>query len=65
MYRLKDMRSLEQKELYCLIGGSNGVSLTGTLVNALTGAIKALFDVGRNLGSAIRRISCDEMCPIR
>ena len=53
---------LERKELLSIVGG---ISITGTLINAVVRGINAFLDLGRSLGSAIRRISNNNICPIR
>lgn len=52
---------MEKKELLQIVGG---VSITGTLLNSLYKVGNALFEIGRSLGSAIRRIVGGSMCPI-
>lgn len=39
-----------------------GINLTGTLISAFTKAINSLLDVGRSLGTAIRRINSGQIC---
>ena len=41
-----------------------GVSLSGTLINALTGGVKIILEVGRSLGSALRRGKSKKYCPL-
>ena len=55
------MEYLENEKLNLINGGT---SITGSLVTALTSGVKALFDVGRSLGSSVRRLSSDEICPL-
>ena len=55
------MTYLSDEKLNLLDGGE---TITGTLVTALTSGVKALFDVGRSLGSSVRRLSSDEICPL-
>lgn len=43
---------LEKEELLQIVGGIN---ITGTLINALYKGINTIMDIGRSLGSAIRR----------
>ena len=52
---------LEKDELLQIVGG---VSITGTLINALSRGITTLMDLGRSLGSALRRANGGTMCPI-
>lgn len=39
-----------------------GVSVTGTMMNSFIKGIELVIDLGRSLGSAIRRWSDDCMC---
>ena len=55
------MNELEVKELTSITGGE---TVTGTLVDAVTTGIKALFDIGKSLGSSIRRLSTNNICPL-
>ena len=50
---------LEKEKLLQIEGG---VNLTGTLITAFTKAINSLLDVGRSLGTAIRRINSGQIC---
>ncbi len=53
---------MNKNDLLNIVGG---VSITGTLLNALYKGINAIMDVGRSLGSALRRLSDGKMCPVR
>ncbi len=55
------MTDINKEELSTINGGA---SISGTLVSAVTSGIKVLFDVGRSLGSSIRRISDNDLCPL-
>lgn len=55
------MENMTTKELKQTEGG---VNITGSLMNSATSLIRLLFDVGRSLGSAIRRMQSDALCPI-
>ena len=52
---------LEKQELLQIVGGIN---ITGSLISAIHRGISVIMDVGRNLGSAIRRAIGGTMCPI-
>lgn len=52
---------LEKEELLQIVGG---ISITGTLINALSRGITTIMDLGRSLGSALRRAIGGTMCPI-
>ena len=56
------MKNIDDNKLSETYGGD---SLTGTLVNAFVDGIKAIFDVGKSLGFSIRRISGNNLCPVR
>lgn len=53
------MRKIE--DLDQVVGGT---TLSGALINSFTSFIKILLDVGRGLGSSIRRISENNVCPL-
>ncbi|NLL45052.1 MAG: hypothetical protein GX247_05250 [Mollicutes bacterium] len=55
------MNILERNELLKIVGG---ISISGTLINSIVRGINALLEVGRSLGSAIRRIVSKNICPI-
>lgn len=55
------MKELKKQELLQIAGG---ISLNGTIINALCRGIDALLNVGRSLGSAIRRWEGNSKCPI-
>ena len=52
---------VKDKELLQVKGGSD---IAGTLLNYLSTAIKTVFDVGQQLGGAIRRIATGKVCPL-
>lgn len=51
---------LKKHELLIITGGG----ISGTLLNALARGINVLLDLGRSLGTAIRRVSSNSVCPI-
>lgn len=53
------MRRLEKEELICINGG-----IAATTINYLSKLITTVFDIGRALGSAIRRIESDNICSL-
>lgn len=55
------MNILKRDELLQIIGG---VSISGTLINSFVRGINAILEVGRSLGSAIRRIVDKNICPL-
>lgn len=55
------MNKLNNDELYVIEGGA---SLSGTLINAITGAGKFIYNVGQALGSSIRRIVGGNYCSL-
>lgn len=56
------MRELNNKEMMEIVGGANW--LTAAFVNAAARTIETVLDVGRSLGSAIRRIVNGKVCPV-
>lgn len=56
------MNRLDRQQLILITGG---FSLTGTIINAFVTAGKFIFETGRSLGSAIRRINGNKLCTLR
>ncbi len=56
------MKQLDEKELENIYGGE---SISAAVINAFTNIIKILQDAGHNLGSALRRIGENNMCPLK
>lgn len=52
---------LEKEELLNIVGG---ISITASLINSLYRGVNSILELGRSLGSAIRRISGGNMCPL-
>jgi len=52
---------LEKEELLNIVGGIN---ITASFINAIYRGINSVLDVGRSLGSTIRRIVGGRMCPL-
>jgi hypothetical protein len=52
---------LSKEELIQIVGGA---SISGTLINSFVRAINAAMDVGRSLGSAIRRVIAGTKCSL-
>ena len=42
----------------------NGGDIGATFLNYLTNAIKTIYNIGQDLGGAIRRISTGNVCPL-
>ncbi len=57
------MKEVELKELEMqkIAGGS----IASPLINAITKAINSVYDLGRQTGSALRRLISGSYCPIR
>ena len=47
-----------------LLAITGGLDISGAIINAFTGGIKVIMDVGRSLGTAIRRITLGNLCKI-
>lgn len=55
------MQYLNKNELLDIQGGFN---LNGTIINSLVRGINAVLELGRSLGTAIRRIANNSPCPL-
>lgn len=53
------MIELKKEDLVCIDGG---VNISGTLISALSKGVSTLLDMGRSLGTAIRRIGSNNLC---
>lgn len=51
---------LEKQELMMIRGG---VNITGTMISSFVRCLDIMLDIGRSLGSAIRRMSENSICP--
>ena len=56
------MKKITEEEQDKINGGSETIS--GPIISALTTIIKCLRDAGYSLGSGIRRISENDLCPL-
>ncbi len=54
------MKELNRKELLNIEGGA----ISGTLISSITRGINTILDLGRSLGSAIRRLGSNNVCPL-
>jgi len=52
---------LNEYELYNINGGAT--KITATLLNSIARVLSSFIDMGRMVGSAIRRIKNGKMCP--
>ncbi len=57
------MKKIEEERLENIVGGSSNIS--GTIINAFVNVIKLLIDAGESVGSSLRRISADSICPLK
>ncbi len=55
------MRELKNNELYMIKGGG---SISASFLNGIARSISTIVDLGRSLGSAIRRLINGTLCPI-
>ena len=56
------LKEISNEELNQIVGGTD---ITAPIINALTNVFKVLYDAGSGLGSAIRRITSNNMCPTK
>lgn len=55
------MNKINNDRLETIVGGA---SISGTIINAFTNVIRVLIDAGKGVGSAIRRVHDDKLCPV-
>ena len=55
------MKQLKKQELLEIKGGIN---ITGTLISSFVKGIEVVLDLGRSLGSALRRSNDNNLCPL-
>lgn len=55
------MKKLDNQELLSINGG---LTISGTLINSLVKGISVILDLGRALGTAIRRVTSSTLCPL-
>ena len=55
------MREIETAKLPEITGGT---TITATVINAIVNVIKVIKETGYSLGSGIRRISENTICPL-
>lgn len=53
------MKKLTRQQLANIHGG---VNISGTLINAIIKGINSFLDLGRSIGTAIRRVSTGNLC---
>ena len=53
--------NLSKSELLQIYGGAN---ISGTLINSIVRGIEAVLNLGRSLGSSIRRIGNNSICSL-
>lgn len=58
------MEKIDDKKLETVVGGASSSYLSGTVINAFVNVMKLLMDAGSAVGSSIRRIAEDNVCPL-
>ena len=56
------MRQINLEKTKIIIGG--GISFSGAVLNAVKGCITTVMEIGRAVGSAIRRIGSGNLCSL-
>lgn len=56
------MKKTNYKKLESICGGT---TLTSSIVNSFTNIVRLLMTAGQDLGSSIRRIGEDKICPLQ
>ena len=57
------MIKLDNNELMDIKGGN--IAYTATMINAICRVVDIIFEVGKNIGSSIRRSSENSVCPLK
>ena len=57
------MKDIKENELQKISGGDSYI--TGPVLNGVVTIMKLIRDAGYDLGSGIRRMSEDEVCPLK
>lgn len=52
---------LQKNEMTMITGGG----LTSAMLNAISKAVNTVYDLGKQLGSSIRRMVTNQYCPVR
>lgn len=55
------MKELKKEELLNVVGGA---TWSASMLNALSRAVSTLMDLGRSLGTSIRRSISGKVCPV-
>lgn len=55
------MKELKKDELLSVVGGIN---ITASFISAIAKGINSILDLGRSLGTAIRRVVGNSLCPL-
>ena len=56
------MAKITEEKLVTITGGS---SITGPVINAIVNILNVIKEAGISFGSGIRRISEDNLCPLK
>ena len=56
------MRNLNKNELLEVSGGASTIS--GAFITSIIKGISSIFDLGKSLGTAVRRIMEKNICPL-
>ncbi len=55
------MQVLEEKELLQIVGGIN---ITASLLSAIVRGVNTIYEIGKSVGSALRRVQAGKICPV-
>ena len=53
---------LNKNELKSIKGGT---SISAAIIKAIVGKFESILDAGRNIGSSIRRLFSNNLCPLK
>ncbi len=58
------MKSINDEQLDKIVGGNTSY-ISGPIINAFVNIIKLLVDAGNDVGSSIRRVAENKICPMK
>lgn len=56
------MKEIENKDLLAIVGG---FSITGVIIKEATNLLRFVYGTGQAFGSSLRRVSSNNLCPLK
>lgn len=61
---MSKLKNIKEEQLDTITGGATSY-ISGTIINAFVNVIKLLSEAGVGVGSSIRRVANDDLCPLK